>query len=161
MPGHNLQPLSLLFPNLRSSALPRENTAVSESRSYGPDWHCGTLLGHSHRWAKSQPHHSASEPWFFFLGLKHPIIEAVFGSGNRPCALCRVLWAPFGALDLVAYGRPQPAGHMCAVLSGDMRAPISPSLLGGNIQRDGVRNIKRVACLWCRTGGESADAGIE
>jgi hypothetical protein len=42
-----LQPLSLLFPTLRRSALPGENTAVSE-RSCGPDWHCGTLLGHSH-----------------------------------------------------------------------------------------------------------------
>jgi hypothetical protein len=47
-----LQPLSLLFPTLRSSALPGENTAASK-RSYGPDWHCGTLLGHSHSWAKS------------------------------------------------------------------------------------------------------------
>jgi hypothetical protein len=42
-----LQPLSLLFPTFRRSALPGENTAVGES-SYGPDWHCGTLPGHSH-----------------------------------------------------------------------------------------------------------------
>jgi hypothetical protein len=43
-----LQPLPLLFPALRSSALPREGTAVEEARHYyGPDWHCGTLLGPS------------------------------------------------------------------------------------------------------------------
>jgi hypothetical protein len=39
-----LQPLSLLLPTLRSSALPGEVTAVDE-RHYGPDWRCGTLLG--------------------------------------------------------------------------------------------------------------------
>jgi hypothetical protein len=86
-----LQPLSLLFPTLRSSALPGENTAVSE-RSYGPDWHCGTLLGHSHSRAKSQPHaaHSASEPWL--LGSQgHPIIEAVFGIAGYAYRITPVL----------------------------------------------------------------------
>ena len=46
-----LQPLSLLLPTLRSSALPGEVTAVDE-RHNGPDWRCGTLLGQASSWAK-------------------------------------------------------------------------------------------------------------
>ena len=46
-----LQPLSLLLPTLRSSALPGEVTVVDE-RHYGPDWRCGTLLGQASSWAK-------------------------------------------------------------------------------------------------------------
>jgi hypothetical protein len=52
--------------------------------------------------------------------------------------------------------------YMCAVLFGDRRSPISPSLFGKNIQRrmlEFARNAKRVAYLW--SGGDSADAGIE
>jgi hypothetical protein len=98
LPGPPLlyfQPLSLLFPTLRSSALPGENTAVSE-RSYGPD--CDTA-GHcwsqAHSWAKPQPPHSqravsmccgAPDSQTVY---KIQINGRIFGSlvgGNRPCA---------------------------------------------------------------------------
>jgi hypothetical protein len=79
-----LQPLSLLFPTSRRSALPGENTAVGES-SYGPDWHCGTLLGHSHSLgevtAPSQRQAASHSFGVSNIQLSRPFLV----SGNRPC----------------------------------------------------------------------------
>jgi hypothetical protein len=83
-----LQPLSLLLPTLRSSARSGFRARIRWSAK-GPTAQTGTvehclalairIAGRSHSPITAPASHG-------FWGLKHSIIEAVFGSGNRPCA---------------------------------------------------------------------------